>query len=216
MTRRIASHITGQYEKNAKCSMKDIIQDLQLNVSKATVSRALRCMNFKYRSLPKKFHLTCRMRRNRVAAARAFLKSRIDWNHVIFSDEKLFTLHGSYCYNAWLNKNMSSRRIRQVVKSSGIMIWAMVMPNGLLSFQVMKGRQKSVDYLRILETKALLIIKLNYKDQFSFQQDNCPIHVSKMCKDFFKKSNVKILDWPAYSPDLNIMENIWGFLYVHL
>jgi len=39
--RRIASHITGQYEKNAKCSMKDIIQDLQLNVSKATVSRDL-------------------------------------------------------------------------------------------------------------------------------------------------------------------------------
>ena len=86
------------------------------------------------------------------------------------------------------------------------------MSNGLLSYEVMKGRQKSQDYINLLKTKAIAIIKLNCREDFIFQQDNCPIHVSRTCQDFFKKSGIRVLDWPPYSPDLNIMENMWSFL----
>ena len=112
-------------------------------------------------------------------------RSGINWNQVIFSDEKMFTVHGSNCYYAWLNRNMSRRRVRQVVRSSGLMVWAMVMPNGLQLYQIMKGRQKSENYIRILENNEMPIIKLNYKDEFTFQQDDCPIHVSRKCQEFF-------------------------------
>jgi len=210
--RRIQTVIKQKYEKNLKCTLPDIVKELDLKVNKSTVSRSLRCLKFEYKRLPKNFQLTYRMRQKRMTAAREFIKASISWNQVIFTDEKMFTVHGSDCYYAWLDKNMSPRRVKQVVRSPGLMIWAMIMPNGLLSYQVMKGRQKSEDYIKILETKAIPIIKLNCKGKFILQHDNCPIHVSKMSTDFLRKSNIRTLDWPPYSPDLNIMENIWGYL----
>ena len=42
--------------------------------------------------------------------------------------------------------------------------------------------------------------------------DNCPIHVSKLCQEFFKESGINVLDLPSYSPDLNIIEKIWACL----
>ena len=57
----------------------------------------------------------------------------------------------------------------------------MIIPNGLLSYEIMKGYQKSKDYIRLLETKALPIVKLKCGEDFIFKQDNCPIHVAKKC-----------------------------------
>ena len=162
-------------------------RELNLNVSTSTVCRSLKCMKFEYKRLPYKFHLTFRHRKNRVRAARDFIMSWISWNKVIFSDGKLFTVHDSSCYYAWLDKNMSRRRVRQVVRFPGLMVWAMIIPNGLLSYEIMKDHQKSEDYTRLLETKALPIVKLNYGEYFFFQQDNCPIHVAKKCKQYFMR-----------------------------
>ena len=47
------------------------------------------------------------------------------------------------------------------------------------------------------------------KSQFSFQQDNCTIHKSKIVKEYMEKHKFQTIMWPSRSSDLNMVKDVW-------
>ena len=45
-----------------------------------------------------------------------------------------------------------------------------------------------------------------------FQHDNAPSHSANITTTFLEENNIQKLNWPPYSPDMNIIEHVWAVL----
>lgn len=208
---------TGRKRKTTKEQDDKMIEEIKNNeklksdnvaekiiVSKSTICRRFKENKIVYGNYAKKPSLTANQKTMRLCWAKEH--KDYDWSTVIFSDE--MSIWKDRCTDkCWYVKG--HQKIKETVKHPiKVHVWGCMTLGGFEVYCLFEDNLNSDRYVEILFEHLVPI----YTDHFIFQQDNSPIHKSNKVKDFLSRSNIKTLKFPANSPDLNPIENVWHLI----
>lgn len=83
---------------------------------------------------------------------------------------------------------------------------------GLTPLVKVEGRLNSTKYQTILQTHLQPHAEKIGGRNWKFQQDGASCHRSKCTKSWLIQQNIVTLPWAPYSPDMNIIETLWGYM----
>ena len=89
--------------------------------------------------------------------------------------------------------------------------WAAISRNERSDIELFTNNMDSDFYWEVLKSNIKSLKKIGGTKTI-LQWDNAPSHVSTKALKFYEKNKIERIEWPAKSPDLNPIENIWAIV----
>jgi transposase len=95
-------------------------------------------------------------------------------------------------------------------------VWGCMSGNGTGCAKIYEGTINADNYIDILGSYLIPSTHLLCNGQYIYQQDNASIHRANKVKEWFRIHDVRVMNWPPYSPDLNPIEYLWHVIDLRL
>jgi hypothetical protein len=201
--------------------LPELVSDLKLNVKVETARRYLHRAGLKGRRPVKKPMMTPQHRLKRVHWARAW--GSYDFSDIVFSDEKKWVCVQKGQQYVWRPVGMRYHpRYMVPTKQAGggsCMVWGAISKTKTFPLVRIQTTLNGAGYADLL--------KQFFKTQgwkfsgsrasrprvpWTFQHDNASIHRANVVETALSRWKVPVLPWPALSPDLSPIENLWSYV----
>ncbi|GFW99592.1 transposable element Tcb1 transposase [Trichonephila clavipes] len=139
-----------------------------------------------------------------------------EWNEVVFTGESRICLqHHDGRIRVW--RNLGERMLNSYIMhcptgpAPGIMVWGGIVYPSRTPLVRITGTLNSQCYIsEVLEPVVLPYLQSLVTS--IFQQDNARRHVARIVQTFFVNHQIELFSWPAHSPDLSPIENMWSIV----
>jgi hypothetical protein len=190
------------------------IRQSGMDIRKSTVHNVAKVAGLKSYVQQKKPLLSQAQKHKRLAFATKF--KDFDWKSVIFSDETTFQLMGNKGRRRfWATSPAEVPTAPAVKYPEKLHVWAGFSYYGKTRLYCFTGNMNAPFYLGILQERLLKDATAMFgSEPWVFLQDSDPKHTSNRVREWLEE-NVEYIpkaDWPANSPDINCLENLWAVL----
>ena len=124
-----------------------------------------------------------------------------------------------YCdLRRFVRRSPMERYTPQCTKSSvkfggrSMMVFGMISVAGAGPLLRLLCKIDETVYKEILNMKHVPNLRTAINQPIVFMQDNAPWHTVKSVRTFLSEKDVTVIEWPAQSPDMNPIENVWKLL----
>ena len=178
-----------------------------------TIRRSLHRSNIRGRIAARKLNLSTQTMKLRMSWCRIHRYWTVtQWRQVVFTDECRVGFNSDGCISVW--RRSGERGHPDCITTRGtsrksVMFWGAVTATGTLPLVLCSERMDSNSYISTLESAAIQALP---EFNLIFMDDNAPVHRAARVCEWKSDWGLRCLPWPAYSPDLNIIENLWALV----